>query len=103
MRVYVSHDLPICQGLAMTHSQSKSAQPMDPDLLGVLQKTASNASAMSMHDIQEKGLDEIRRFAEERHHKRPLAFKVGLGSIMRDRTMSHEDVEHVLDQALASL
>jgi hypothetical protein len=69
-----------------------------------LEKAVEKATGEKIEDLRSRSLEETRRVAESRH-RRPLIFIskfpfIGRGNVMRDRLITHEEVEESLDEAL---
>lgn len=70
----------------------------------VLDQAIERATGESVEELRLRTIEETRRIAEERTG-RAMRFMsafpfIGRGNVLRDRVISHDDVEAVLDRAL---
>jgi hypothetical protein len=70
----------------------------------ILEKAVEKATGEAVNMLRARSIEETRRVAEKRH-KRPFKFTsrfpfIGRGNVLRDRVVSHDEVERGLDEVL---
>lgn len=88
----------------MEKTTTRKTGPEKDDLLKRLEKTVEAVLQEPAATIRSRTLWEQRRIVEKRH-KAPLSMAsyfpfIGRGNVLRNRLVSHEEVENMLDAAL---
>ena len=73
--------------------------------LQLLEQIAERVTGKTADDLRQTSVERLREQVELRHGGKPMQFPshfpfIGRGNVMRDRTISHVDVEKVLDRIL---
>ena len=79
---------------------------MSPSALASLEKAVEASTGERVEVLRGRSLEETRRLAEQKQ-RRPMKFVshfplIGRGNVLRDRLVSHEQVEADLDATLGS-